>query len=434
MKMHESPTATGSLAPVHTAAVPARSWYALTILTLIYSCHFLDRMMMSIIIEPARIEFGLSDSQIGLLTGLAYGATFAVAGIPLGMLIDRVNRVRLLAVLVSIWSGMTAMSGVAQSYWQLLLARMGVGGSEAGGSPASLSLISDLFPPNKRSTAVGVFFMSNAVGAILAIFIGGFVASRYGWRTAMFIAGVPGLILGLVLFATVREPKRGAMDTQREPVQKAPSLREVLKSVTSNPALVHMLAGIAISSASVATIGSWLAPFVMRFHGYNLKEAGFSVALASGFCGAMGSVLGGLLSDRLASSGARRRMDLCMWVCLLATGVAAAGLFMTVSYAAVGLLSLTQMIAFVVFPAAFGSMLSLTSTRMRGTTAATMQVVTNLVGYGMGPFMVGVFSDLYGGGQSLRLAMLTVICICFPWASVHFLLAARAVQRQVASS
>ncbi|WP_157889086.1 MFS transporter [Herminiimonas arsenitoxidans] len=190
-------------------AVPAKSWYALSILTMIYSCHFLDRTMISIIVEPVRAEFHLHDSQIGLLTGLAYGATFAIAGIPIGLLIDRVNRIKLLAILVTIWSGMTILSGIANSYIHLLLARMGVGASEAGGSPASLSLISDLFPPSKRSTAVGYFFLSNAIGATLSIIIGGFVTAQYGWRTAMLLAGIPGIILAAVLILTVRNPKRG---------------------------------------------------------------------------------------------------------------------------------------------------------------------------------------------------------------------------------
>ncbi|MGI4984884.1 MAG: spinster family MFS transporter [Janthinobacterium lividum] len=414
--------------------VPGRNWYALVILTLIYACHFLDRMMVSIIVEPVRHEFHLTDSQIGLLTGLAYGVTFALAGIPLGLMIDRLNRVRLLAVLVAIWSGMTALSSVAQNFVQLLIARMGVGASEAGGSPTSLSLISDLFPPSKRSTAVGCFFLSNAVGAILAIFIGGFVAAKYGWRSAMLLAGVPGLILAVTLILTVREPRRGGTDAARAadapPVPPAPGLFEVVRRIGKERAMLHLFGGISLASAGVATIGAWLPAFVMRFHGLNIKEAGLAVALASGFFGAFGSVIGGLMTDRLARTQARRRMDVSMAVCIGAALLAILGLMLPGSRSAVLALCVTQMVAFVVFPAAFGAMLGLAAPHMRGTTSASMQICVNLVGYGFGPALVGVLSDRFGGDQSLRYAMMTVTSLCFPWAALHFWLAARAFARR----
>jgi predicted MFS family arabinose efflux permease len=409
------------------AKIAPRTWYALAIVTMIYACHFLDRMMIAIIIEPARREFHLTDSQIGMLTGLAYGATFAAAGIPLGLLIDRVNRVRLLAILVTIWSGMTTLSGFAQSYVQLLLARMGVGASEAGGSPTSLSMISDFFPPKKRSTAVGFFFMSNAIGAVLSIVIGGYVAAHYGWRAAMLIAGAPGLVLGITLLLTVKEPRRGAMEDNAAANQpgNAATLAQALSSIARNRAMLHLLAGISLTTAGVATIGSWLPAFMMRFHGFDIKQAGFAVAMASGFCGAIGSVLGGMLSDRLAKGKSRRRMDVSMTVCLLAAVTGALAVMTPGGNAAVAMMSLTQMIAFVVFPAAFAGMLGITAPTMRGTISATMQVCVNLLGYGIGPFMVGVFSDFYGGDQSLRYAMITVLCICFPWGALHFWRAAR---------
>ena len=431
MKMTDPPAPVDATPLPPAMAVPKASWYALTILTLIYSCHFLDRMMIAIISEPARKEFNLSDSQLGMLTGLAYGLTFALAGIPLGMLIDRFNRIKLLTVLVTVWSGMTTLSGFAQSYVHLLLARMGVGASEAGGSPASMSLISDLFPPAKRSTAVGLFFLSNAIGAVLSIFIGGFIAAQYGWRMAMLIAGVPGLLLGILLIFTVREPKRGGMEPTLVGTveKKAAGLMQVLRHLGANKSMLNLLAGVAITAASVATIGSWLPSFMTRFHGYNIKEAGFAVAIASGFCGAIGSVLGGVISDRLARFRARRRMDVCIAVCLVSIFTALAGMLATTGTGAVAMLSITQMIAFVVFPAAFAGMLSITSPNMRGATAASLQVVTNLVGYGLGPFMVGVFSDLYGGDQSLRYAMITVMSVCFPWAAIHFYFAARSWER-----
>ncbi|WP_075790702.1 spinster family MFS transporter [Massilia putida] len=427
MKLNDTPDVTGTQAAHIEAAVPPKHWYALAVMTLIYACHFLDRMMVSIIIEPVRKEFALNDSQIGLLTGLAYGASFAAAGIPIGLMIDRVNRVRLLAMLVAIWSAMTTLSGMAQSYVQLLLARMGVGASEAGGSPTSLSLISDMFPASRRSTAVGCFFLSNAVGAIMSILIGGYVAAHHGWRAAMLIAGAPGLLLAVVLFVTVREPRRGAMEPGAGSATARPAagIGQMLRHIGTNATMYHILAGVTLTTAGVATIGAWLPSFVMRFHGFTIKDAGFAVALASGFCGALGSAVGGYLTDKAADGRPRRRMDVSAGVCLAATATAAAGMLAGTGSLAVGLLSLTQMLAFIVFPAAFGAMLGITAPNMRGATSASLQVCTNLAGYGLGPFMVGVFSDWYGGDQSLRYAMITVMSICFPWAALHFILGAR---------
>ncbi|RJF91698.1 spinster family MFS transporter [Noviherbaspirillum saxi] len=425
MKLNDTIVAGSAKAPATEEAVPASSWYALAILTLIYSCHFLDRTMISIIVEPVRAEFKLSDSQLGLLTGLAYGATFALAGIPIGLLIDRVNRIRLMAVLVTIWSAMTALSGLAQSYIQLLLARMGVGASEAGGSPTSLSLISDFFPASRRSTAVGCFFLSNAIGATLSIFIGGFITAKYGWRAAMLVAGLPGIALAVVLILTVRNPKRGATDTG-EVQQKAATLKEVAGYLSRNSAMLHLLAGISIITAAIATLGAWLPSFGMRFHGLSIKEAGMVSALAGGFFAAAGSVVGGLLSDRLGKKHPRRRIDLCFFICFATLLLAVGGTLVSKTPVAIGMMCFAMLVSFATFPASFGSMLSLAAPNMRGVTSATMQVCTNLVGYGLGPFMVGVLSDLYGGDQSLRYAMATVMCICCPWAALHFALSARA--------
>jgi predicted MFS family arabinose efflux permease len=428
MKMNDTIDAALAPTPLAQSKVPATSWYALAIMTMIYSCHFLDRSMISIIVEPVRKEFMLRDSQIGLLTGLAYGATFAIAGIPLGLMIDRVARVRLLAVLVAIWSGMTALSAYANSFTQLLIARMGVGASEAGGSPTSLSLISDFFPPNKRSTAVGCFFLSNAVGATASIFIGGFITAKYGWRTAMLVAGVPGLILAIIFFATVREPKRGGTDPATK-VGKPASLGQVMRFFVANPAMLHLMMGTAILTAAIATIGAWLPSFGMRFHGLNIKQAGLAAAVAGGFCGAIGSVLGGMLSDRLGKKNPRRRLDMCVAVSCLAVVLATIGVLSASTPVAMTLLSATMLVGFACYPAAFGTILGLADASMRGMTAASLQVFTNLIGYGFGPFMVGVLSDHIGGPAALRPAMALVMGICFPWAALHFWLAARATAR-----
>ncbi|WP_075790699.1 spinster family MFS transporter [Massilia putida] len=418
--------------PAQEDRVPARNWYALLILTLISACHFLDRTMISIIVEPVRREFHLSDSQIGLMTGLAYGATFAIAGIPIGLLIDRMNRVRLLAALVAIWSGMTALAGFATNYLHLLITRMGVGASEAGGPPTSLSLISDLFPPSRRSTAVGYFFLATGMGAVTSVFIGGYMTAHFGWRTSMMVAGIPGIVLAVLCVLTVREPRRGATEAHRgRDNVKAASVSTVLRYVTGNAAMRNLVLGVCFAAGGVSTIAAWLPALMMRVHGFNIKEAGFSVALAAGIFSSVGSFIGGFLSDRLARANARRRMDLAMGSCLCAAAFAVLALNVKAGtpFLTLALLCATMMCIFVAFPAAYGNMLGLTAPNMRGTTSASMQVFSNLVGYGVGPLAVGMLSDLYSGASSLRLAIMTGAGVCLPLAALCFARSASACDR-----
>jgi predicted MFS family arabinose efflux permease len=406
----------------------ARSWYALGLLTLVYATHYLDRTVLALVIEPLRREFQLTDLKLGMLTGLAYGATFALAGIPMGMLIDRGNRVRLLAAMAAAWSTMTASFGLAQSYAHLILARIGVSAAQAGGSPCNLSLISDLFPPSRRATAIGIFFLSNGVGALLII-LAGMVAARFGWRTTMIAAGVPGIVLAVILLLTVREPRRGATDPAAAVTAKPPGLGRVLRAIRDSKALIHLIVGFSFTAGGIAAVSGWFGAFVMRFHQLEMTQVGVAIALAVGIAGALGSSMGGAISDHLAKTNPRRRMDVGAVSCVLAAGFAASALTAGSSTLAIGLLALSNVFAFAVFPSVFSAMLALISTNMRGTVAASSQVCSNLVGFGMGPFMVGILSDQIGGEQSLRYAMLTVTSILFPLAALHLALSARHFKR-----
>ncbi|MDX9741739.1 MAG: MFS transporter [Gammaproteobacteria bacterium] len=405
-----------------------RSWYALGILTLVYATHYLDRTVLALVIEPLRQEFRLTDIELGMLTGLAYGATFALAGIPMGLLIDRGNRVRLLAAMAATWSAMTAAFGLAQGYAHLILARIGLSASQAGGSPCSLSLISDLFPPHRRATAIGIFFLSSGIGALLII-LAGTVAARFGWRTAMIAAGMPGIVLALILLLTVREPRRGATDPAAASTEKPPRLGQVLRAIRQSKALIHLIVGFSFTAGGIAAVSSWFGAFVMRFHNLEMAQVGIAIALAVGIAGAFGSSIGGAVSDTLSKTNPRRRLDVGAVSCVLAAGFAASALTAGTPVLAIGLLALSNVFAFAVFPSVFSTMLSLAGNNMRGTVAASSQVCSNLVGYGMGPFMVGLLSDQIGGEQSLRYAMLTVTSVLFPLAALHLVLSARHVRR-----
>lgn len=428
--------------PLNVESTPTRSrdivmrtsWYALLIMTLIHSTHYLDRIVVSIVIEPIRHEFGLNDSQLGLLTGLVYGLTFAAAGLPLGYVVDRVSRRNLLAIVVLCWSCFTAFSALAQSFAQLLMARMAVGAAEAGGSPATMSMISDLFPPKKRSTAMGLLFLSTSVGAAGSAIIGSYVAVHYGWRAAFLIAGIPGAIFAVILLLTVKEPRRGAMDPGRIEAKVMPSIKETMRFLVGQKSLLHLFVAMPLAVMAISANSAWLVAFLMRVHHLGLSQASVVAGVTFGGFSAAGSVLGGLLSDRLGKKIAGRRVGLAAATSLLAVPVAVAATLIENTPLAIASWFILAMLAFSTIPPTFGSIVSLAKPRMRGVTLAGMQVVTNLIGYGLAPFVVGMLSDAVGGDNSLRIALLLVMCGSLLWAAAHFYCAARHFEKDMAKA
>jgi len=406
------------------------AWYALTIIVLIYSCHFLDRAVISLVAEPLRKEFGLNDSQLGLLTGFGFGLMFALAGIPIGLLVDRVNRTRLLALMVFLWSAATAACGLAPNFLTLLAGRMAVGAAESGGPPTSLSLMSDFFPPRLRSTAVGFYYFGNAVGGLLLFLVGSRVAAHYGWRAALLVAAVPGITLALIAFATLREPKRGGTEPPvvRPAAEKPIGLVAAYRQIASNRALLYLMGAAPLTSAAASAAGGWLPPFFMRMHGMSIGSASLILAIAGGGFGALGSTLGGALADRVARNQASRRMLFGAFVMLLAISALLVTTLSVTDAPAIGVSFVSFALIFAGLPVSFGSMLSLSAPRVRGVTSATMQGLSNLVGYGLGSLGVGVLSDAIGGSDSLRYALAVVPSVCCLGAMVCFLMAWRSIR------
>ena len=194
------------------AAKPFYRWYVLIMLAVMYAFSIMDRQILSILLEDIRAEFVLTDLQLGLLSGVAFALFYATLGIPIARLADRFNRVSIISAAVALWSVMTALCGAASSFWYLFLARVGVGVGEAGGNPPAHSVISDYFNKDERSFALSVYTSGAALGLLLGLVTGGFVAEYYGWRWAFVCAGVPGLALALLLKLTVREPVRGGLE------------------------------------------------------------------------------------------------------------------------------------------------------------------------------------------------------------------------------
>jgi predicted MFS family arabinose efflux permease len=429
-----TPVVSATPAPTAQESAPDRvargAWYALVIMVLVYSCHFLDRAVLSLVAEPVRKEFGLSDSQLGMLNGFAFGLMFAIAGIPIGLLVDRINRSRLLACMVFLWSSATAVCGLAQSYAALLTGRMAVGAAEAGGAPTSLSLMSDYFPPRLRSTAVGFYYLGNAVGGLMIFLVGSRVAAHYGWRAALLVAAVPGITLAVIAFATLREPPRGGTEAgpRRAAGERPVGLIAAYRQIASNRALLYLFGAAPLTSAAASAAGAWLPPFFMRTHGMNISSAGLVLAIAGGGFGALGSTLGGSLADRLARKDATRRTGFGACVMLLAIPALLIATLTVANAPAIALTFVSFALIFAALPVSFGSMLTLAAPRVRGVTSATMQGVSNLLGYGLGPLGVGMLSDAIGGPNSLRYALAIVSTTCCLGAMVCFLLARRAIR------
>jgi predicted MFS family arabinose efflux permease len=417
-----------SSAAAEHAPVSKAAWYALAILTCTYLANNIDRSIMSILAEPVRKEFHLNDSELGVLTGLSLSLSFALAGLPIGMLIDRMNRRNLLAVLMTVWSACTAVCGFAQNYWALVWARFAVGAAEAGASPAAMSIIGDLFPKRRRSLAISIFWMSTAAGTAISFIFGAYVAVEFGWRMAFLIAGAPGLVLAGLMVLTLREPRRGALDRARTDSEATPSLAETWREVARRPMVIHAV--IAITLCSVMTSGTlvWTSSYLVRVQGMDLKHAGTVIGVSVAVFGALGSIFGGLIGDFAYRRGGLAALPLPPMLTTLATSAFAVCFAISPTPAA----AITAFVFYEFFSrgytaSSFNFVLTTMPPRMRGVTTAATSIGSNL-GYGLGPVVAGVVSDLVGGSNSLRYGLITLATMGL-WVALHFFLAFRSAQR-----
>jgi predicted MFS family arabinose efflux permease len=428
-----------TLAPKRTQdeahATGAVRWYALGLLTCIAVLYGIDRTLVLALAEPIKREFRLSDADLGLLTSL-FAISYSVAGIPVGLLVDRANRICLLAALVVGWSCMTGLSGLARSFPMLILARLGLAAGESGAVPTSLSLIADYFPPERRGTALGVFFFNNAISSLLGFSMAGAVALHFGWRAAFFVAGAPGIALGFLFLATLREPLRGRFEPlpRQEPTRA--SVAAILRVIGSRPALKRLtIAAIAIIAIQAGTT-AFLSPFFIRVHHLSVEQAGFLIGGIFGAGFAIGTPAGGLLSDWLSAKSPRGSCLFLGGLSLAACPCALAGLMAgNLAVAAIALFIYMTLIAGY-YPAAFSTFLNLSPPPMRGALGAFLMVMMNLAGYGAGPQFVGFCSDFathLGLPDPLRWALVLLECGLLP-AGLLFLAAGRRIGTAPAQS
>lgn len=386
-------------------------WYILFVLTLVYALNHVDRQIMVILQEPIKQEFGMSDTQLGLLTGIMFAAFYATLGIPFAAWADRGNRRNIIAIAVTIWSGMTAISGFAGNFWQLALARMGVGIGEAGGTPPATAMIADIFPPKRRALALGIYTTGISFGILIGFILGGFIAAQYGWRIAFFVAGVPGLLVALLLYLTVEEPKRGASEN-RESNAQTPSLKETLRFFGSQRAMVSLLLGGVFVCISANAFLAGIPLYLIRVHGVPLGELGVALGLLMGGLGGIGAITTGAICDRLSVKDLRWRP----WTIMI-TGILAFPFIVWFLYApdkttAYWAYAVPGFFGLIYASISYAAMQELAPVRMRAMASAVMLLCLTLLGIGLGPVIMGVLSDLYTaelGAHSIKRALTIIL-------------------------
>jgi MFS family permease len=404
-----------------------RRYYLLFLLALLNVLLVLDKIVLSVLIEPIRTEFGLTDGQLGALMGLVYAIFMGTAGLPLGVLADRTNRRNLAAICLTAWSAMTLACAAAQNLWHLILARIGVGIGEAGGGPAAVSMIADSFEPRRRATAMAVFASGTQVAALINLTYATYIAHVYGWRMALVAVAVPGFLLALVIVLTTREPQRGLADKARSAKQPALPLRETIAYIWKQRALRHLLIGATLCYIVVAGMGSWHFTFLVRSHGLRLHEVGPILGFGIAALGIAANVLSGALSDYLGARDERYRTWLIASGAVVALAIGCWSILTTdPNGALVGVIVFAATVMFW-FPTVAALTQGLVEVRMRATIAGMLFLLSNLIGYGIGPLLVGALSDALSPtlqSESLRIAMLCLLSL-FAWGALHFFLASR---------
>ncbi|HSG98227.1 MAG TPA: MFS transporter [Woeseiaceae bacterium] len=418
------------------ALSPAARRYALAILAIVYMFNFIDRQIMAILLPAIREEFGVSDAWLGFLAGTAFAMFYIVLGIPVARYADRHNRRNLIALAVALWSGMTALCGVAANFWQLALARIGVGVGEAGCSPPAHSMIADMYPPEQRSTAMGIYTVGISAGIMLAFLLGGWVVQNIGWREAFFIVGLPGLLLALIVRVTVIEPERGHSEG-RAAVSEQPTFFQTLGFLWRRPSFAHMTVAAGLSSYVGYSVISFLPSFLVRSFGMSPGQVGLYLGLIIGIIGGAGFFLGGFIADHLGQTDHRRALRF-IGLTVLLTAIPYAAMFLSDSWqTALLLLLVPAATANVYLAPVLSQAQGLVSLRMRAMASAVALLIINVIGLALGPLLTGLLSDgleARFGEESMRYALLLVTSIILPWAAWHYARAGRTIDADLAKA
>ena len=410
-------------------------WYVLVMMCLVYTVSIADRYVISTVLESIRVEMQLSDAGVALLTGVSLALFYVAFGIPLSVLADRVSRRNIIAISVVLWSGLTVLTGMTRTYWQFLLARIGVGIGEAGGTPAASSIISDYFPADRRPMALTIFSLGAPLGSWVALDLAGYLSHHYGWRSVFYAFGVPGVAFGLLLYLTVREPRRGQLD--RAAVTRAPAMLETLRFLFSQRSAVHMMIAGAITCLWGWGLLFWTPTFLQRSFALNEEEVGAITGPIHLFAGGGATLLASWVLGMPFMAKPRR----VAWLLGIVVGLSTIPSLILVWTSS---LAVAKLMIWLFIPAiyfyigpSFGVLNNLAPPHMRAQFCAITLFIANVGNLVVAPLMVGKLSDLIGAwfqvdnATSLRWGLLFLAPMGF-WATWHFFVSTRTIERDQA--
>ena len=387
--------------------------YTLFLLTLVYTLNIVDRFILGILLPQIKQEMVLNDSLLGLLTGAAFAIFYATLGMPIARLSERYSRKTIIAICLAFFSAMTALCGLATNFLWLFIARIGVGIGEAGTMPAAASMTADLYPKEKRSSAMAIMSVGANIGLLIGFIVGGYVAAQYGWRAAFMVIGLPGIILALIILLTMYEPKRGGADNFKiGDKQDAPTFTQCVHFLYRQKSFLRMNACFALMVGTSTGALAWVPSFLNRSHGLEVSQVGLALGLIVGIGGIFGTVvIGGFLSDRLV----KRDLRWGLWIGAVGAALMAIGYILMISASSGN----GALIAFLI-PGILGIFFqgplmaliqAVSPVKMRATSVAISLFITNLLGLGLGPLIIGTLSDLLAptyGNASLQMALLAI--------------------------
>ena len=415
---------------------PRTSLYVLTLVSLAAAFNYYDRYLLAILIEPIKGELGLSDTQIGLLSGFAFAVVYCSAAIPIARIADRGFRVRVLAAALGFWSTMTALTGFSANYAQLIASRLGVAVGEAGGLPSTHAIVVEYVPEARRATALSIVAFVSAIGTSAAMIFGGMIADSYGWRWAFILAGIPGLVLALLIWITINEPRPVPPSEGQAPPLAPPTLREALHALWRRRSFVYFCVGTGFGMISVFAFQIWAPSFLMREFGLTAGEVSTSYSIVFTVGNLAAAILGGILYDTLF----RRDVRWAFWLQAISFGASLPlGLLFLFAPNYTFLLLITPLVILInslYSTPAYALVQGLSGPRLRATGAAVFMLVANLVGFGLGPSLVGFISDLLVptfGNESLKYALAAVF-FSGPVAAMIFVKAAARVEEDLAAA
>jgi MFS family permease len=420
--------ATGAPDVVPDEAVPLSDSYrryAMWMLLLVYILNFVDRQVINILAEPIKRDLGLSDTALGMMSGLAFAVFYTVLGLPIARLADRSNRPVIIAIALAVWSGFTVLCGLAQNFVHLVLARIGVGIGEAGCTPPAHSLISDMHPKEKRASALAFYSMGTPIGAVLGMAVGGLVADAYGWRMAFIVCGVPGVLMALIVGFTMIEPRSRKLASGLK-AAVAPTVKfGTVLGILVRKKTFWLVSG---AAAVKAFIGYGHAPFTASFFFRNhtqeiaemaaffgLQSTGFlglCLGLVSGVGAVLGVYIGGQIADHYGKTDYRAWMSIPGIASVVVIPLFVAGMLAPSAFVAIAIFGVTAALSSLWYGPVYATAQSIAPAHMRATAAAIILFIINLVGLGLGPALVGLLSDVlnvhagFGPAEGIRWALI----------------------------